>query len=336
MSELELKRVALDHVPWSELDAFADRTVFQRRAWLSFLTASQTAEPVVAALVRGRETVGWYTGGIVRRFGVKFLGSPLRGWTTSYMGFNLATDRDLDGALAALRPFAFRELGCVHCEVMDRRSPTHAGLANGYRSSTLSGFEIDLTQTPEQLIARMNQARRHAIRRAPRNGVTVEQAHGLEFADEHYAQLCDVFAKQSLPPPYAIERLRQLIRNLEPSGDLLLARARGPDGKSIATGIFPAYNRMAHFWMGASWRSGQKHLPNEALQWFAINHWRDRGIAAYDMGGGGDYKAKYGGKVIEVGWLRSSRFDVLERVRAELFTLRKRVRQWRGRRAKLR
>lgn len=331
MSRYRFERVALSRVPWSELDRLPDRTVFQTRAWLSFLEESQRATPVVARVVRGNEMVGWFTGAVVRRFGFKFLGSPLRGFTTSYMGFNLTADLDPLDLVGDLRDFAFRELGCIHVEVMDRRFSPNTPPPSRFASSTLGSYEIDLTQPADRILARMNQARRHAIRRAPRNGVTVEQAHDLEFAEEHHAQLCDVFAKRGLPPPYGPERIRQLIRHLEPTGNLLLVRARDPNGKSIATGIFPGFNRLAHFWMGASWRSGQKLLPNEAIQWFVINYWKDRGIAAYEMGGGGDYKAKYGGAPIAVSWLRSSRIARLEQVRASLLVLRKRVRAWRGR-----
>lgn len=332
---VELRRVALASVPWAELDRFADRTVFQTRAWLGFLAASQAAEPVVARVVRGGRELGWFTGAIVRRFGLKFLGSPLRGWTTSYMGFNLAPPEQPEPLLGALRRFAFRELGCVHCEVMDRRFAASAGSADGFLASPLQGYELDLTQPLDALLAGMNKARRHAIRRAPRNGVTVERAHGVSFADEHYAQLRDVFAKQGLPPPYPVDRIRLLIQHLEPTDQLLLVRARDPEGRSIATGVFPGFNQRAHFWMGASLRAGQKLLPNEALQWFAINHWKARGVAAYDMGGGGEYKSKYGGAPIEVGWLRASRFGGMDEVRSALLRLRKRVRGWRGRLAKL-
>ncbi len=328
--KLVLERVPLSRVPWATLDQSEDRTIFQTCEWLAFLEESQAAEPVVAAVLSDDKPLGWFTGALVRKFGVKFLGSPLRGWTTSYMGFNLAPEF-LQSALAPLRTFAFRELGAVHVEVMDRRFTRETGAVDGYRCSPLSGFEVDLTRKPETILAGMNQARRHAIRRAPRNGVTVEKASGLDFADEHFEQLTDVFAKQSLPQPYSVERIRQLIRHLEPSGNLLLARARDPNGRSIATGIFPAFNRTAHFWMGASWRDGQKLLPNEALQWFAMNYWKERGIAAYDMGGGGNYKSKYGGSTIEVGWLRSSRFASMDHIRDGLLKLRKRVRRLRGR-----
>lgn len=331
MSRYRLERVPLANVPWAELDRYPDRTVFQTRAWLSFLEESQAASPVVAAVLRNDEPVGWFTGAIVRKLGLRFLGSPLRGFTTSYMGFNLQDGVALVDLLSPLRGFAFRELGCIHLEVMDRRFSPRVDAATHYFSTPLSSYEVDLSHAPDQILAGMNKARRHAIRRAPRNGVTVEQAHGLEFADEHHEQLCDVFAKRGLPPPYGPERIRQLIRAVEPTGNLLLVRARDPDGRSIATGIFPAFNRTAHFWMGASWRSGQKLLPNEAIQWFVINYWRDRGIAAYDMGGGGDYKSKYGGTPISVGWLRTSRLAGLEHVRSRLLSLRKQVRAWRGR-----
>jgi Acetyltransferase (GNAT) domain len=332
---IRLERVALARVPWPELDAFADRTVFQTRGWLSYIEASQRAEPVIARVLRGGTQIGWYTGAIVRKLGFKFLGSPLRGWTTSYMGFNLHDGENPVDVLPALRTFAFEDLGCIHCEVMDQRFVSGDGAAHGYLASPLDGFQIDLLRPAEKILAGMNQARRHAIRRAPRNGVTVEEAHGLDFADEHYAQLCDVFAKQGLPPPYPAARIRMLIEHVAPTGKLLLVRARDANGRSIATGMFPGHGRLAHFWMGASWRDGQKLLPNEAIQWFVINHWRDRGAALYDMGGGGDYKSKYGGKPIQVGWLRVSRFAAMDRVRSELLKLRKRVRAWQGKRAGL-
>jgi hypothetical protein len=335
MTRLRLERVALDRVPWAELDAFPDRTVFQTRGWLSYIEASQRAELVIARVLRGNDPIGWYTGALVRKLGLKFLGSPLRGWTTSYMGFNLRDGEDPAAVLPALRAFAFEELGCIHCEVMDQRFTSRTGAADGFLATPLDGFQIDLTRSPEQIMAKMNQARRHGIRRAARNGITVEQAHGVDFADEHHAQLCDVFAKQGLPPPYPASRIRTLIEHVEPTGNLLLVRARDANGRSLATGMFPGFGRLAHFWMGASWRDGQKLLPNEAIQWFVINYWRDRGAALYDMGGGGDYKSKYGGTPIQVGWLRVSRFTALDRIRTELLSLRKRVRAWQGKRAGL-
>ncbi len=57
-------------------------------------------------------------------------------------------------------------------------------------------------------------------------------------------------------------------------------------------------NGVMYFWGGASWRHSQSLRPNEALQWEAMKIGKRKGIRIYDMGGGGEYKRKYGGKEI--------------------------------------
>ena len=59
MSKIQFHRVDLNRVPWETLDRFADRTVFQSRAWLEFVAESQDATPVVAELRDGSDVVGF-------------------------------------------------------------------------------------------------------------------------------------------------------------------------------------------------------------------------------------------------------------------------------------
>lgn len=42
---LRLERLEHAQVDWHELDAFADRNVYQTRGWLSFIASTQQAEP---------------------------------------------------------------------------------------------------------------------------------------------------------------------------------------------------------------------------------------------------------------------------------------------------
>jgi hypothetical protein len=63
-----------------------------------------------------------------------------------------------------------------------------------------------------------------------------------------------------------------------------------------------------NFWGGASWRHSQSLRPNEALQWQAMKIGKRKGVQIYDMGGGGEYKRKYGGKEIEVPWFWKSKY----------------------------
>jgi CelD/BcsL family acetyltransferase involved in cellulose biosynthesis len=312
---LNLERLELDRCDWDEMDSFPDRLLFQTREWLEFVARTQGAEPVVAALLDGGQRVGYFTGLIARRFGVRILGSPLPGSTTNYMGFNLRDAVRRREAAAALPRFAFRSLGCLHLELIDRHLQPGDLAGLKYEHRAWESFEIDLRPDEETIFAGMQSRSRGAIRRSIKLGVTIEEVSGLEFADEYYAQLEDVFAKQELRPTYDAERVRELIRCVEPTGHLLLLRAVSPEGDRIATGIFPAMNGTAYFWGGASLRSHQKLRPNEPLFWHAIRYWRARGMTTMELGGGGDYKRKFGPRDLTVPRLRKSRVPGLGRLR---------------------
>lgn len=283
-------------------------TIYQTPAWLTFISRTQNGEPVVGALKEDGKTIGYFTGLIIQKFGLRILGSPFPGWTTDYMGLVLSAGTDRRQAIQALIEFAFQELGCVHLEMMDRNLTLSDldGIDVQYRM--YRGFEIDLTRDEDQLFSNMTSACRRCVRKAERENVLIEESHDVEFADDYYAQLEDVFAKQRLVPTYGIARVRQLITQVHPTGHLLLLRARDRDGRCIATGIFPHMNGIMYFWGGASWRQHQLLRPNEAIQWYAMKSGKRNGLRIYDMGGGGEYKRKYGGREIEVPWLRKSKY----------------------------
>lgn len=311
---MRLERVSLEDGDWPALDALPDRVIFQTREWLEFLHRTQAAEPVLARLHADGETMGWFTAAIVRRYGVRILGSPFPGWTTAWMGFNLVRPVDRWDAAAAVLPFA-RELGCLHLELRDRRLTAPAPPGSGYAWSDHETYEVDLDDDEDVIFGRMSSACRRAIRKGEKVGVRVEHGSGEAFADEYYEQLGDVFAKQSLVPTYDVERVRELVRCLEPSGNLLLLRAVSPGGEPIATALFPAFNGTAYFWGGASWREHQQLRPNEAIFWYAMRALKARGVSVLDLGGGGDYKLKYGPRHVVVPFFRRSRVPGLLRMR---------------------
>jgi len=314
-SALTLERLELGRCDWEKLDAFSDRQVFQTREWLAFVAETQAAEPVVCAVNRGKTAVGYFTGLIVRRYGLRMLGSPLPGWTTGYVGFNLDEGVLRRDALAALIPFAFGRLRCSHVELRDRYLLREDAKPAAESVEPFMTFEVDLRPAEDDIWATFKGSCRTSIRKSAKLGVVIEEAKDLGFADDYYTQLVDVFARQSLRPTYGVERVRALIAHMYPTGRLLLLRARDPDGRCIATGIFPAHGRMMYFWGGASWLAHRILQPNEALIWYAIRYWKARGIESFDMGGGGDYKRKYGGSEVVVPHMSWSRFPTLRVMR---------------------
>ena len=312
---MRLRRLPLDAVDWASLDAFPGRVVFQTKEWLSFLAETQRGDPVVAALEDGAETVGYFTGMVVRRSGLRILGSPFPGWTTMYMGFNLPEDVPRRAAAEALLDLAFGPLRCVHVEVRDHALTAKDLLALGFEAKPFTTYLVDLIGSEEDVWARLKSSCRGRVRKAEKSGVVIEEATDLGFADDYVAQLHDVFVKQSLVPTYGADRVRALIRNLLPTGRLLLLRARDSEGRCIATGIFPAMSGTMYFWGGASWREHQHRSPNEALLWHAMRHWKARGTTTFDMGGGGDYKRKYGGELVQIPSFARPRFRLLGELR---------------------
>ena len=202
-------------------------------------------------------------------------------------------------------------------EVSDPYFKVEDGETLGFITDSYTSYRTDLTRSEEELFNSMDSACRRCVRKAEKSGVTIEEAHDHGFADESYEQLKDVFAKQGLVPTYDVERVRALIKNLEPTGRLLLVRARDPEGKCIATGIFPGFNKIAEFWGNASFRSSQILRPNEFIQWYVMRYWKRRGIQVYDWGGEGTYKEKYGCVQHQVPWFTKSRYQVVSKLRDE-------------------
>ncbi len=318
-------------VDWRALDAYADRTVFQTREWLNFIAATQRATPVTAELRQDGKLVGYFSGLTVTKFGVKILGSSFPGWTTPYIGFNLLPGVSRAAALAAVERMAWNSLKCLHMEISDPEFDPQDGEELGFARQFYTSYRTDLTKSEEELFNAMDSACRRCIRKAEKSGVAIEEAHDAAFADEYYEQLKEVFAKQGLVPTYDLKRVRALVKHLEPTGRILLLRARDPQEKCIASGIFPGFNKIAEFWGNASCQSGQILRPNEAIHWYAMRYWKRRGAAIYDWGGEGTYKEKYGCHVHRVPWFTKSRYEFISRLKGEaqeMFAMKQRFLGW--------
>jgi hypothetical protein len=319
---IELERVPYDPVAWAAVVAgHEDAEVFHSPEWLAFLEASHRVEPVIAIVREDGRPVGHFVGGIVRRFGVRILGSPLRGWGTQCMGFLLEAGVDRRAAAEALIPFAFTSLGCLHLELADRRLMGEAMLGSGYLVERGHTIHIDLDMAEEAVLGGMRSTTRNYIRQANRKGLIVESADDPGFADEYHDQLVEVFARQGLVPTYDADRVRQLIGALRSSGQIVTLRVADPHGESLATVIAVGRNATAVLWGAAFHRARSDLHPNELLHWEAMRRWRAAGAIRYDMGGGGDYKAKYGGVERPTYHFHRSKYAIMRYARAAVRNL---------------
>jgi CelD/BcsL family acetyltransferase involved in cellulose biosynthesis len=317
--DMSLERIPYDAAAWDAvLEQREDAEAFHSSAWLAFLAESQGAEPVVAIVRQEGRPVGWFVGAIVRRFGLRILGSPLKGWGTGFMGFLLDEGVDRRAAAEALVRFAFRDLRCVHVELADPRLGPAGMTELGFGIEPAATFMVDLESPEEAVFGRIRRTTRQAIRKEMRRGLRSEVATDLGFADDFHAQLRDVFAHHRLAPPYGVERVRQLVRALQPTGQLLMIRIREPGGRVVGTAIAIVHGRTAVGW-GLAWLRDLKDChPVELLWWEMIRLSRARGAHRFDCAGLGDYKAKYGGVPAPTYRFHRSRSPVLRLGRAAL------------------
>lgn len=325
---VSLARIDDADIPWDEIGAAGDGSVFRSKAWTAYVATVHGGSRVVLEVEYEGEVVGWFVGVGVRKFGLPMLGSPLPGWGTSYMGFAWSgavdqSDRPAveSAALLALRRWAVDSWRFVHLEVMVDQPPVSLLVPPAMGVAKFHSYRCDLVDDLSMLKAMSTNGRRN-LRRAELRGVRVESvpvqcAH--EFVDQYYSMALAVFALKGTRPAYPQRRVQQLIDAVGPTGDLLLLRAMTGSGEVAATNITVGRpSGTAVLLMGASDRAYSDLRPSDAIMWESMKMWRDRGAARFDFGGGGSYKRKFGGRPVEASWVHSSVLPGTSRAREML------------------
>jgi hypothetical protein len=312
---ISFERIDMKDVDWGKISEFGELNIFQSLPWLNYLSTVHRAEPVILSVKSHEQICGYFFGLIVKKFGLRILGSPFRGWMTYFMGFNLKPNISLNEVLQAFPPFVFDHLKCHYLEIMDPCWNGEAAMDLKYKVDHLPWFALDLVPSEDTLFAKMKDTGRRGIRKAIKSGVIVEEASDLGFADDYFAQFQEVMSNKSLHPAYGLERVRQLVRDIFPTGSLLLLRARDPEGRCIATGIFLNLNKTAIYWGGASWRQYQSLHPNELIMWQAMKTLKGRGAQILYLGGEAEqFKLKFGSVDANIFRLRKANSFLLDHV----------------------
>ena len=312
---ISFERIDMKDMNWEEIPEIGELNIFQSLPWINFLSTVHKIEPVILTVKSNEQICGYFFGLIVKKFGLRILGSPFRGWMTYFMGFNLKPTVSLNEVLQAFPAFVFGQLKCHYLEIMDRCWNGDAGVDLRYKVDHLPWFALDLVPNEDAIFARMKDTGRRGIRKAIKSGVIIEEANDLDFADDYFAQFQAVMSNKALQPSYGLERVQQLIKDIFPTGSLLLLRARNPNGHCIATGIFLILNNTAIYWGGASWKQYQSLHPNDLILWQAMKTLKGRGAQILYLGGEAEqFKLKFGSVDAQIYRLRKANNFLLDRV----------------------
>jgi lipid II:glycine glycyltransferase (peptidoglycan interpeptide bridge formation enzyme) len=309
----EVKQINLDILKNIETNPDIKQTVFMTKEWLTFLEENGKGKSVVLQIVEGSETIAFFVGLVFKKFGVKIMGSPFEGWATCSMGFCANESVDRLSLINVVKNYVFKKLKCIYMEIVDPYVARENLRDLKYEYLPQRTYVLNINRTDEEIFHSFKSNCRTLIRQFERRGATIAQVKPtIEFANEYYDQLIEVFEKQNLKPNYDKQKVIDLVNSFQdnPEG-LLCLKVYNPDGKCIATSIFPGLKDTCYFWGGASYSEFQNYRPNEYMFWYAIKYWRDRGVTTLDMVGLRDYKKKFNPDLVEYSRIIISKYRFL-------------------------
>lgn len=308
--------IKFEDIDITEYNGFLNKTVFTTKCWIDFVREDSEAEPVIVRIMEKERFIGYFTGLLTTKFGIKILGSPFSGWSTCYMGIDTDFLEEKCEIIKQLVPFLFQHTKCIYMEIIDRNVSVERAEKYGFKAYSVETLELPIGMDDTALFKQMKTDCRNFIRQFERRGARLEIATPDDlFAEQYYAQLEDVFAKQGLVPTYPLEKVKCLMKNMCESDDILCLRVMSPDDRCIATSIFLGSKKKFFFWGGASFRTDQSYRPNEYMIWTAIKYWRDRGCEMFDMVGVRDYKRKFGSHEENYARMVFAKYGILIRMR---------------------
>jgi CelD/BcsL family acetyltransferase involved in cellulose biosynthesis len=270
---------------------------YHSAAWLAFLEATQPVTFRCYRILDGGAPVGYLPGFSLRKGPLRIFGSPFPGWTTPYLGPVFHQNCDpaeiVKAAIAQLRADGFHHAEISHFDLDAGPAP----IPRCWRVPQ-STFVADVAEDEEAILASFSKSGRKGVRRALSAGVTVELANDEKFVEEYYGQLQQVFAKSAMRPTYPKARVQAIFEHVAPTGRVLATRVLF-EGNCIASRIDFLGNGRMHSFGSASDQSYLHLFPNELARYFVMCQAAQRGVRAYDMTGGGAYKAKFNGQVCE-------------------------------------
>lgn len=313
MKNFKFERINLSEINEEEYNNLPEKNIFTTKRWLQFISEDAGVKDFILRICdEDGKFLGYFTGFITKKFGIKILGSPFVGWSTCFMGLDLLDRSNQFEIIRAIVKYAYKNEKVIYVEIIDRKITVDQALEENITAFPVGTLQLDVNKDDAGLFKQMKTDCRNFIRQFERRGATIEIAEpDDDFAKDYYDQLIDVFAKQGMVPTYSLDKVKCLLKNLKGSNEILCLRVRNPEGEPIATSIFVGYQKRFFFWGGASYRTQQHYRPNEYMIWTAMQYWRDRGCEIFDMVGVRDYKRKFGSHEEYYARMTFSRFPLL-------------------------
>jgi lipid II:glycine glycyltransferase (peptidoglycan interpeptide bridge formation enzyme) len=296
------KKIKLRHLSKEEwallIEQCSNVTLFHTLDWFKVISETWPVSVHLLSIEEDGQVVGLLPLIEKKKFGLKFVGSPVRGHFTPYLGPIL-----MDGSYLNYSTL----LRCIIHEF----SPDYIELsippkrdANRRDFKNQQTILLDLTKGEKAIWEGMKGETRSQVRQAIKLGVEVFEPKQLkDWLPYYYPMVTATYSRQGLPNPAPQSFYERIWKHLYPKGILRILLARH-EGKIIAGGIFLIFQGELYFLDGASFREYQNLRANNLIQWEIISWGAKTGLATYDMVGANipsiaRFKKGFGGEIVK-------------------------------------
>ena len=168
---------------------------------------------------------------------------------------------------------------------------------------------IDSTKPEDELLANMRRQTRYEVRRAAKQGITVEKSQSEEIFKEFHKVQAETAKRQGFVPP----NLRTLMAEREAFGDnIAIYVAKTDEGKPIAYGMIIKDGKEGDYYEAASTELNRKMPGAYALLWQVMKDLKAEGYERFNLwgiapagqpnhryAGVTTFKTGFGGEVLE-------------------------------------
>lgn len=142
---------------------------------------------------------------------------------------------------------------------------------------------LDISGTEDEIMAQMRKNTRYYVRRAAKDGVTIESGNSQEMLDQFYA-IHEATAKRQGFVPYSKKFLDAQLANFAPFDQIKVFLGMY-EGKAIAAAVIMYHGEQAAYHHGASLAEYNKIPASYLIQWEAIKEAKARGMNTYNFWG---------------------------------------------------
>jgi serine/alanine adding enzyme len=284
-------------------------TIFQTPDIFDVYLATKNYEPVVVASTDKNELNGILVAIIQKEY------PGLVGWLTArsiIWGGPLAKENNPEIIASLLEHYdrlvKHKAVYSQFRNLFDMNTASGLFIRLGYYHEEHLNILIDLNPSEEQLWKGIHSKRRNEIRKAEKEGVTVDEINNPDNIRRSYSILKEVYQRAKLPIPDQ-SLFNNAFKILGSKGYMKVFGAFYQK-KLIGTMYVFSYHKRIYDWYAGSFRDYYKKHPNDLIPWVVIKKSKAQGFSVFDFGGAGkpgmpykvrDYKQQYGGEVMNFG-----------------------------------